>query len=59
MQHVITIPGESREPRLIPEEIEEMFRFAYATHDHQARTPPEPIFWYRTESDLGLWRFWN
>jgi hypothetical protein len=55
--HVITIPGSSSEPRLTPEEIEEFFHFAYATHDHEARTPAEPIFWYRSGSDLG--RFEN
>lgn len=59
MQRVITIPGESSEPRLTQEEIDEIFRFAYATHDHLARTPAEPMFWYRSESDLHLSRFWN
>ncbi len=57
MQHVITIPGRSVEPRLMPDEIEEFFRFAYAMHDHNASTPAEPIFWYRSECDLG--RFEN
>jgi hypothetical protein len=59
MLGVITIPGTSSNPRLAPEEIEDFFRIAYAVHDHEARTPAEPIFWYRTEGDLHYDRFWN
>jgi hypothetical protein len=57
MQHVITLSGTSSQPRLTPEEIEDFFRFAYMPHDHEARTPAQPIFWNRVDGDLS--HFWN
>lgn len=58
MQNLVIIPGDSLEPRLAPEEIDEFFRYCYAIHDHSGLST-EPIFWYRTEGDLHLSRFWN
>jgi hypothetical protein len=57
MHHVITFVGNSREPRLDPQEIEDLARFAYAVHDHQASTPAQPIFWHRIDSDLT--HYWS
>jgi hypothetical protein len=55
---VVTTSGEPSDPRLSPDEIEALFHFALCVHDHEARVPSQPIFWYRTDSK-DLWRFWN
>jgi hypothetical protein len=55
---VITTIGISTESRLTPLEVEELFRFAYALHDHHAQTPAQPIFWHRGDGQEVL-RSWN
>ena len=57
MQPVVLIPGNSLDPRLTPEEVEEIVRFAYMAHDHNAMTPAQPTFWLRSDYDLS--HFWN
>ena len=57
MRSVIAFFGSSNSPRLSPDEIDALVRFAYSVHDHQAATPAQPIFWLRTEGDLS--QFWN
>jgi len=52
---VVTLQGESRAPRLTPEEVEKIFQFAFQVHDHYATRPQPPIFWHRSNSDA----FWN
>jgi hypothetical protein len=54
---VITLQGESWHPRLLPQEVEEFARFAYAVHDHLAVQSAQPIFWLRIDKDLS--HFWN
>jgi hypothetical protein len=58
MQPVVTIPGSSPDPRLLPSEIEEIARFAFLAHNHDASTPARPIFWLRVEDDFAS-KFWN
>jgi hypothetical protein len=57
LQPVVIIPSNSAEPRLTPEEIEEIARFAYTAHDHSGSTPAQPSFWLRSDCDLS--HFWN
>jgi hypothetical protein len=52
------MPGESSDSRLTADEIEALCHFAFHVHDHEARIPSQPIFWYRS-NNKDLWRFSN
>jgi hypothetical protein len=56
--HVVTMHGESSDPRLTPDEVEALCHFAFRVHDHEAREPAQPIFWYRVDGN-ELWKFQN
>jgi hypothetical protein len=57
MQQVVTFSGRSTDPRLSPQEIEDLANFAFLIHNHDASTPALPIFWHRADCDLS--RYWN
>ena len=58
MHPVVTIPGSSPDPRLLPHEIEELANFAFLVHNHDASRPAQPIFWLRAEEKFAS-HFWN
>jgi hypothetical protein len=58
MQPVVTLPGSSPDPRLLPQEIEDLANFAFLAHNHDASSPARPIFWLRIEHDCAS-RYWN
>ena len=52
--HVVTLVSSSHEPRLTPDEVEILFRFAAQIHDYDAFTPAEPIFWHRDDNEKAF-----
>jgi hypothetical protein len=56
--YVVSMLGESRDPRLTADEIEALCHFAFRVHDHEACEPAQQIFWWRL-NDKDLWKYHN
>lgn len=54
----VVLLGESKSPRLSPEEVETLFDYAFEMHDHTASRPQPAIFWHRDDNSF-YWKFVN